>query len=294
MLLAPLATARMAPQSKPALAADIERLVDQLVGNDEHPEAAERVREIFRDQGAPTIDMVGAASSEDFIVLVCHDQPIVFMEQVLGAIDRGPPRSLPPNAAVFLRARVRQKRIESAIPSAVAQPQLRDRIARLIADDQGVRTQHADDPARWSDVDKRTGVEVRAIVAEHGVPTPWMVGTKAVRDFVVLVQHQPPDLMRHVLPKLEANVHDGNADPADFAMMFDRMQMYDGKPQHYGSNFECAPDKRLVPTPIEQPGTLDERRAAIGLMPMRLYTRLLLAMYPKDFCAKALAGSPPK
>ena len=120
------------------------------------------------------------------------------------------------------------------------------------------------------------------------------MGTEAARDFVVLVQHQPPDLMRQVLPKLEAQLRDGNADPADFAMMFDRMQMYDRKPQRYGSNFECAPDKRHVPTPIEQPATLDERRAAIGRMPMRLYTRLLLAMYPKDFCTKALAASPPK
>lgn len=171
--LAPSVLAQSAAPSRPALAVEIERILEQAFKNDP-PEMAERVRQIFKDYGAPTIEMVGADAAEDFVVAASHDQPIAFMGQVLGAIDRAAPQSVPPNAAAFLRARLRQKGIENAVPAAVAQPDLRDRIARLIADDQGVRTEHADDPTRWSEVDKRTGVEsARSSPSTASRPHRW-------------------------------------------------------------------------------------------------------------------------
>jgi Family of unknown function (DUF6624) len=130
---------------------------------------------------------------------------------------------------------------------------------------------------------------VRAIFKASGVPTRSSVGPEAARQFVVMVQHQPPDLRRAVLPKLREHVDRGEADPADYAMMFDRAQVDDGKPQRYGANFTCQADGTLGPSPIEDAEHLDVRRAEIGLLPMRLYTRLLRQWMPPDFCKKVTA-----
>jgi len=89
-----------------------------------------------------------------------------------------------------------------------------------------------------------------------------------------------------VLPKLRENVDRGEADPGDFAMMFDRAQVDDGKMQRYGANFACQPDGTLGPSPIDDAEHVDVRRAELGLLPMRLYARLLRQSMPPDFCKK--------
>jgi hypothetical protein len=61
-------------------------------------------------------------------------------------------------------------------------------------------------------------------------------------------------------------------------MFTDRVLVHRGKPQRYGSQFDFA-GGRLVPAPIEDLPGLDARRAAIGLMPMAEYARMLGELY---------------
>jgi hypothetical protein len=272
--------------SDPALAARIHRLAE-VVFSDESGRTGEEVRKIFADRGVPTTAMVGVEAAEDFAVLAANE-PLAFTKEVLAAGERIPSQ-VPANALAFLRARVKQKQIEASIREPYANPELAARLERLFVDDQAVRQRAQFDAARMREVDERTGVEIRQIFKRFGVPTRAMVGPERARRFVVLVQHQPPDLRREVLPKLKANVDRGEADPADYALMFDRARVDEGKPQRYGANFACAPDGTLAPSPIENPAQLDARRAEIGLLPMRLYSRLLLQTMPKEFCAKVTA-----
>lgn len=276
------------PVSEPALAAKIEQLIDVTFAEDTPPSAGAEVRKIFTERGVPTIKMVGADAAEDFIVLA-NGQSVAFMEDVLAAVERVLTQSknaVPPHAVVYLRARVKQKEIESRLREPYPNAGLVARLGALFTADQAVRREPTFDADKMRDTDARTGQDVRAIFKEVGVPTRSAVGPEAARQFVVMVQHQPPDLRRAVLPKLRENVDRGEADPADYAMMFDRAQTDDGKPQRYGANFTCQPDGTLAPSSIDDQANLDMRRAEIGLLPMRLYARLVRRSMPDDFCKK--------
>jgi hypothetical protein len=241
---------------------------------------------VFRTAGVPTAQQVGNIAAEDYVLLSVQDQPLAFVEKVAVAVSTLPLYSIPMNARVFLNAQLRQKRVEARVHEPVPLPAVRDRIHTLIIEDQRVRTEHPSDGRRWSVVDQKTGVALREILAQHGVPAASEVGVEASRNFVVLVQHQPPELLQQVLPQLENRMREGEANPSDYAMMFDRARVQQKQPQRYGENFECGSDGRLEPSPVEAPETLDARRASVGLLPMRLYKTQIERMYPADFCKK--------
>lgn len=53
------------------------------------------------------------------------------------------------------------------------------------------------------------------------------------------------------------------------AMLEDRIRMFEGRPQIYGSQFQPDENGKTVPYPIENPGQVDERRRAVGLPPLQ-------------------------
>jgi len=271
--------------SNPELASRIRHLVDVAFANGEGAGSAAEVRGIFAEHGLPTIALVGADAAEEFVVLSAHEQPLEFTDGVLAAAERDAD-AVPPHVIQFLRARIKQKRVEIALRPPFPNAALAARLQTLYVADQEVRSADRFDAAKMMETDARTGRDVRAIFQEVGVPTRSTVGPEAARQFVIMVQHQPPELRRAVLPKLRENVDRGEADPGDFAMMFDRAQVDDGKMQRYGANFACQPDGTLGPSPIDDAEHVDVRRAELGLLPMRLYARLLRQSMPPDFCKK--------
>lgn len=275
--------------SNPELASRIHHLVDVAFANDEAAGGAAEVRKIFAEHGLPTIALVGADAAEEFVVLSAHEQPPEFTGEVLAAAERDA-GAVPAHVIRFLRARIKQKRIETALRPPFPNAALAARLQTLYTADQEVRGADRFDAATMMETDARNGSDVRAIFEEFGVPTRSTVGPEAARQFVTMVQHQPPELRRAVLPKLRENVDRGEADPGDYAMMFDRAQVDDGTLQRYGANFACQPDGTLEPSPIADAEHVDVRRAELGLLPMRLYARLLRQSMPPDFCKKVMAA----
>jgi hypothetical protein len=90
-------------------------------------------------------------------------------------------------------------------------------------------------------MDRRTAASLSAIFDRYGVPTYDMVGVRAAKGFVVMVQHHPAEFRREVLPKLKANVDRGQADPVAYAMVYDRAQRDQGKNQPRVHEREGAP-----------------------------------------------------
>jgi hypothetical protein len=116
------------------------------------------------------------------------------------------------------------------------------------------------------------------------VPTYDMVGVQAAKDFLVMVQHQSTEFRRVVLPKVKANIDAAQADPAVYAMVYDRAQRDLGKNQLYGEQFECAPGQPLRKAPIDDEAHVNRRRAELGLMRVEIYARLVRIGSP-DMCA---------
>jgi hypothetical protein len=112
------------------------------------------------------------------------------------------------------------------------------------------------------------------------VPTYDTVGVQAAKGFVVMVQHQPAEFRRQVLPKLKANVDGGQADPGYYAMVYDRAQRDQGKNQLYGEQLECTSGKALQEAPTDDEANVNIRRAELGLMRVELYARLARLQAP--------------
>jgi hypothetical protein len=73
-------------------------------------------------------------------------------------------------------------------------------------------------------------------------------------------------LQEECLPLLEDAVERGNASPADLAYLRDRVLMHRGEPQLYGTQY-LDTNGVLELWTVRDPAGLDERRAALGLVP---------------------------
>ncbi|MFX8895313.1 DUF6624 domain-containing protein, partial [Acinetobacter baumannii] len=64
-----------------------------------------------------------------------------------------------------------------------------------------------------------------------------------------------------------------NSNPANFAFLWDRVALAQGRPQRYGTQMRCVGKVWSPITPLEEPAKLDERRSWVGLQPEALYQR---------------------
>jgi hypothetical protein len=268
----------------PALAERIPQLLHTVWSGDEGQSTAAiaEAKQILQSRGLPTIDEVGDAAAYEFVVLTCSPGPPHEQAKVLAMVRRLR-HVLPPDALLYCETRARQDRVKArAQGHPPTHPALRDEIRRLYATDQGVRQAQDVDVAKMERVDHEHEPPLTAMFESHGVPTYEMVGAEAASMFVVMIQHQSPGLRRRVLPKLEANVAAGQADAADYAMVYDRAAREAGRPQRYGQNLECAGDNpTLHATPFEEERDVDARRARIGLLRLALYVSMVRELSPR-------------
>jgi len=275
----------------PALTARIEQLVETVLASGDDAGGASAIAEagdIFEREGVPSRARVGDAASYGFVMINVLGQPPDVGRRFIARVrDAAARHELPEDAVLFAEARLRQAEVEGRYRAqSPAHPELRDQIVQLVADDQAVRERQGFDRTRLAEQDRRTAGPLKAILDRYGVPTYDMVGVQAAKDFAVMVQHQPADFRLVVLPNLKANLDAGQADPAVYAMVYDRTQRDQGRNQLYGQQLECSPGRELELAPIDDPTNLNRRRAELGLMRIELYTRLV-RMHSPDLCNAA-------
>ena len=146
----------------------------------------------------------------------------------------------------------------------------------------GLRTDSKEAKAT-SQVDASNAAWLKREIARSGFPTPAQVGRQGVSDAWLLVQHADgdPDFQANVLGMLEPRVLEGDIPASDYAMLVARVRINQGKPQRYGTQFTSDPERSggMRPSPVEDELHLDERRAHMGLMPLRDYECALRATY---------------
>jgi hypothetical protein len=274
-----------------ALAARIEQLVETFLTSDDDAKTASVLsdaRAIFEREGIPSRTKVGDGAAYGFVLINMLGQPPDFRLQLFERVQEEVSRQgLPQDALAFGDARRRQTELQERYRAHVpSHPQLVAQISQLLKEDQAVREREGFDLGKMEEADRRTAGPLKAIFDRYGVPTYEMVGVQAAKDFVVMVQHQPPEFRLAVLPKLKANVDSGQADPGSFAMVYDRTQRDQGKNQLYGQQLECATGKTLDVAPIDDAKNVNIRRAELGLMRLELYVRLVRHNSP-DLCGSA-------
>jgi hypothetical protein len=125
------------------------------------------------------------------------------------------------------------------------------------------------DPAdreHWFSVDRANTSRMKEIVAAHGWPGFALAGDDGAGAAWLLVQHADlhRDFQHQCFVLIERAVASGDAEPRHLAYLTDRLRVAEGRPQVYGTQMRVV-DGKIVPGNIEDPGHVDERRAAMGL-----------------------------
>ncbi len=187
-----------------------------------------------------------------------------------------------PGAAGFVSADTARAQAQAGIVP--AQPQLRERLLEMARVDQEAREGDWSPPMieKMLAVDAANLPEIKRIVAEHhGLPGLQQVGADGVAAAWLLVQHADADaaFQHEVLEGLLPLVERGEVSSREFALLTDRVLVNTGKPQRYGSQL-AAVNGRWEPKPMEAPEQVDQRRAALGQMPLADYICVAARMFP--------------
>lgn len=156
---------------------------------------------------------------------------------------------------------------------------LADELIAMIARDDETRARLAADGSLFEGyhpemaaVHRDNAARLRELVEAHGWPGRELVGEEATSAAWRIVQHAigEPAFMRSMLRVVAEAAARGDADPAHVAMLEDRIRVFEGRPQRYGTQLDWDPDgTAMVPSVgVQEPEALETRRAAVGLPPM--------------------------
>jgi len=134
-------------------------------------------------------------------------------------------------------------------------------------------------------VHRENARRLETIILATGWPTEARVGADAAQAAWLIAQHAIglPEFQRACLRHLSEAARCGLVPLWQPAMLEDRIRMFEGRPQIYGTQLEPDDDGNLRAYLIEDPAGVDDRRRAVGLdsLAQRL-ARAEPATLPKD------------
>ncbi|MFC6997787.1 DUF6624 domain-containing protein [Rufibacter roseus] len=115
-------------------------------------------------------------------------------------------------------------------------------------------------------VDSVNQVKVLAILQRYGWLPQSKIGEKAANGLFFVVQHAPAKVIKQYLPQMQKQVKLGEANKTYAAMMEDRLLMYTGKKQKYGTQATSmlTEDGTMAVWPIKDPVNINKRRKEAG------------------------------
>jgi hypothetical protein len=125
-----------------------------------------------------------------------------------------------------------------------------------------------------SEQDSLNELEVIEIIEERGWVGTNLVGGKANMTLWLVIQHAPIETQEKYLPLLEESVKAGDSQGNHLALLEDRIQMRNGKPQIYGSQItrDQKSGKQIV-YEIKDPEYVNQRRKSVGLGSIEDYVK---------------------
>lgn len=154
---------------------------------------------------------------------------------------------------------------------------LADRLIALAAQDRATRERLASDGSLFDGyhpdmqaVHESNARALGAIIDSIGWPIADRVGNAGAEAAWLIAQHAIglPPFQRRCLELLKTAVVNGQAPAWQMAMMLDRIRVFEGRLQLYGSQFDWDDHGQFSPLPIEDRDGVDQRRAEIGLEPL--------------------------
>jgi hypothetical protein len=154
---------------------------------------------------------------------------------------------------------------------------LRNELLAMAAEDLKIREELAADGSlfegyhpRMEMVHRKNAARLREIIDANGWPGHRLAGEKGARAAWLIAQHAigEPDFQRACLVLLETASNQRDVPPWQPAYLDDRIRLFEGRLQRYGTQYEVSEDGTAVANNVEDPDTVDERRADVGLEPL--------------------------
>ncbi len=112
------------------------------------------------------------------------------------------------------------------------------------------------------------------IIEEYGWPKQSEVGHMAAGTVFLIIQHADLETQKKYLPTMTEAANNDEAQWSSLAMLMDRINMREGKPQIYGSQIRGNGDGNFEVYEIENPEYVNQRRAEVGLGPIEDYVKI--------------------
>ncbi|HMO39952.1 MAG TPA: hypothetical protein PKC76_09640 [Saprospiraceae bacterium] len=130
------------------------------------------------------------------------------------------------------------------------------------------------------------------IIDEIGYPTVEKVGKEASEAAWLIIQHsiEQPEFMKKCAELLEIAVRENKVDSINLAYLTDRIAVFEGKPQLYGTQFDWDENGEMNPNQFDDIVKVDQRRKAFGFNKLEEQTEIMKERVknenqrpPKDF-----------
>lgn len=115
------------------------------------------------------------------------------------------------------------------------------------------------------------------IIDKIGYPTVDKVGKEANEAAWLVIQHSigQPEFMKKCAALLEKAIEENQADAQQLARLTDRIAVFEGRPQLYGTNFDWDENGELDPSPFDNFEKVNQRRKSIGLNSLEKQTKII-------------------
>lgn len=112
---------------------------------------------------------------------------------------------------------------------------------------------------------------------------PRGLADEAHHTIWLVIDHAPLDYQLRYLPLIEDQVAEGVVTKSDYATLFDRICMRQGKPQRYGTQTvqrrSAESNAPIYVWPVENPRKLNRLRRSMGLSPIKRYCQTVAKTY---------------
>lgn len=138
--------------------------------------------------------------------------------------------------------------------------------------------QLSDDYNREMEAVHNTNAEIlNNIIDRIGYPTVDKVGKEANEAAWLVIQHSigQPEFMKKCAVLLEKGIAENRADAKQLAYLTDRIAVFEGRKQLYGTNFDWDENREMNPYPFDDLEKVNQRRRTIGLNSLEEQTEII-------------------
>jgi hypothetical protein len=120
--------------------------------------------------------------------------------------------------------------------------------------------------------DKKNTARITQLMDEMGYPGKSVVGGGQASTAFLVIQHADLKIQEKYLPMISAAADKEEVPWSAVALLVDRVEMRNERPQIYGSQVSRHPEtEEFYFSPIQNPEKIDSIRATVGLGPIQSY-----------------------